>query len=68
MAWFFSVEKSYEELTTIILDRSMNLEDGLEQVNHHLGFFQIGWGVLLPFEEVAFDARLIVEDSAAQLE
>lgn len=50
---------------TVIPGRLMSLEEGHEQLNHYLGFLQIGWGVLLPAEEIGCAERLIAEDKAA---
>ena len=52
----------------VIPSRLMSLEQGLEQVNHHLGFLQIGRGILLLVEEVGCGEWLIVEDRATWLE
>lgn len=43
----------------VVPGRMMTLEDGLEQVNHLLGFLRIGWGMLLPVVEVYCGKSLI---------
>ena len=53
---------------TAIPGRLMSLEYGLEQVNHYLGFLQIGQGVLLPVEEVGCAEWPTVEERVACLE